>query len=191
MRILLCLLVLLDILLGRERGCKEHGMHWCKFLYCRAQTDIMNWDRCQRIFVWAMTQHQKKLMQHHYNELFGLDCQEKYGKFDEEKIFGATSLITLDEYYSRRHAGFPSLQEYYVWASCKHHIPKVRDVFTVRGNNFEARRISTFFLVWIVIDFAHKFFPWGPLSCFPYIWDWIHKKALGKTFSRGWELLLL
>ena len=95
----------------------------------------MSWARGARIYGWAMTQHQKKLIRHHFTELFGPECEEKYGKFDVDRLMKATSLIEMDEVYSRRRAGYSSLEEYYRSASCKHYIENVSTCICIDFNS--------------------------------------------------------
>uniref|UniRef100_A0A915KM57 Uncharacterized protein n=1 Tax=Romanomermis culicivorax TaxID=13658 RepID=A0A915KM57_ROMCU len=39
------------------------------------------------------------------------------GTVDETKLFGASSLYAIDEYYTRRIRGFQSVEEYLYWSS--------------------------------------------------------------------------
>ena len=58
--------------------------------------------------------------------VFGREAKEQFGDFDEEKIFAATTMIEIDELYSRRRAGFSSVDKYYDWASAVHYMHNVR-----------------------------------------------------------------
>ncbi|XP_067653028.1 monoacylglycerol lipase ABHD2-like [Haliotis asinina] len=66
-----------------------------------------------RVYVYAMTENMKKILHRHSSILFSTSAQEKYGRFDLEKIFSSTSLETLDEAYSCKRLGFKCLDDYY------------------------------------------------------------------------------
>ena len=78
-----------------------------------------------------MTLHQKKLLRDHYDVLFGEEATRMYGKFDEGKVFEATSLAVLDEHYSSKRAGFSSLEEYYHWCSSAYYMHNVSFIILV------------------------------------------------------------
>jgi len=77
------------------------------------------------MYIWAMTQHQQILLRAHRDMVFGHEAKEQFGEFDEEKIFAATTMIEIDELYSRRRAGFSSVYKYYEWASSVHYMHNV------------------------------------------------------------------
>ena len=91
----------------------------------RAKKHLLEWAHLRRVYTYVMTFHQRKLLRDHYDVLFGKEATRLYGTFDEEKVFEATSLAVLDEHYSRRRAGFSSLEEYYHWCSSAHYMHNV------------------------------------------------------------------
>lgn len=48
------------------------------------------------------------------------------GLIDEQKLWGATSIVVLDEVYSRRVWGFKNVNDYYKSVSCLSLIPKIQ-----------------------------------------------------------------
>ncbi|KAL3875181.1 hypothetical protein ACJMK2_038108, partial [Sinanodonta woodiana] len=95
------------------------GMSICQGYDCNTAMPLyLEWAHMRRGYMYAMTANLKSLMRHHQNILFGEDAQKKYGPFDEEKIFAATSLSEIDGLYSARRAGYDNFRDYYRDHSC-------------------------------------------------------------------------
>ncbi|KAK2191668.1 hypothetical protein NP493_48g04004 [Ridgeia piscesae] len=90
-----------------------------------AQPFLRTWEHLRPMYIWAMTQHQQILLRAHRDMVFGHEAKEQFGEFDEEKIFAATTMIEIDELYSRRRAGFSSVYKYYEWASSVHYMHNI------------------------------------------------------------------
>ena len=73
-------------------------LYWSNF---RAKELFLQWAHLRRVYTFVMTLHQTGLLKRHHNILFGEDACQMYGKFDEEKVFAATSLDVIDDHYSR------------------------------------------------------------------------------------------
>ncbi|KAK3094867.1 hypothetical protein FSP39_007267, partial [Pinctada imbricata] len=82
----------------------------------RAVSLLLDWQHMRRGYVYAMTANQKSLLRNHYKTLFSEEAVKKYN-LDVDKILQSTSLLDLDELYSRR-AGYKNVEEYYEDASC-------------------------------------------------------------------------
>ncbi|KAJ8311676.1 hypothetical protein KUTeg_011031, partial [Tegillarca granosa] len=61
---------------------------------------LLDWHHMRRAYVYVMTAHQKTLLKHHHDVLLNEEVKQKYG-LDEDKIMASTSLLELDEQYSR------------------------------------------------------------------------------------------
>ncbi|CAH1788085.1 unnamed protein product [Owenia fusiformis] len=86
-----------------------------------AMPHFTGWDLLLRFYNWAMTQNLKKLLNAHRDVLFGAHAKSLYPTAcDTEKIFWATALSEIDEVYTRRRAGFSSLEEFYTKSSCRY-----------------------------------------------------------------------
>ncbi|XP_048749522.2 monoacylglycerol lipase ABHD2-like [Ostrea edulis] len=83
-----------------------------------------DWAHLRRMYGYAMTCNQKKMLRRHYDILLGKDVQEKHN-IDADQVLAATSLYELDEAYGRRRAGFKSVKEYYVSSSCRYCINQI------------------------------------------------------------------
>ncbi|KAK3580753.1 hypothetical protein CHS0354_023034 [Potamilus streckersoni] len=105
------------------------GMSICQGYDCNTAMPLyLEWYHMRRGYMYAMTANLKSLMRHHRNILFGEEAQRKFGPFDEEKIFAATSLSKIDELYSARRAGYDNLRDYYRDHSCSINMNFVRDI---------------------------------------------------------------
>ncbi|XP_013395951.1 monoacylglycerol lipase ABHD2 isoform X1 [Lingula anatina] len=92
----------------------------------RCQPYMLSWEHLRRGYIFAMTLHQKKMLRTHADILFGSDSERLHGKFDTDRILAATSLVELDDLYSRKRAGFSSIEEYYRWCSCRSVMDKIK-----------------------------------------------------------------
>ncbi|GAB1603608.1 monoacylglycerol lipase ABHD2-like [Argonauta hians] len=77
-------------------------------------------------YVLLLTTRQKSLLWEHKDILFSDEAKNKYGALDEHRIFNSPTLLEIDEYYSRRVAGFTSVQEYYRWCSSIHYLDNIK-----------------------------------------------------------------
>lgn len=77
-------------------------------------------------YLLLLTTRQKSILREHKDILFSDEAKNKYGALDEDRIFKSPTLLELDEYYSRRVAGFSSVQEYYRWCSCIHYLDNIK-----------------------------------------------------------------
>jgi len=129
----------------------DHTMHKCwlfsrslklcklSFLLCRIMMVfrivsrctplLLQWRGGRYFYIRAMTEHQKRILRRHKSVLFGDESVRRFGPFDVDKIFAASTLLELDVHYSHRRAGFKSCEEYYQWSSCCNYLHKVS-----RGN---------------------------------------------------------
>ncbi len=92
---------------------------------CRARPLLLSWEHCRRLYIWAMTAHQKSLLRRHSSVLFGSNEQKPSHKFDLNRIFDSVMMDDLDEHYSRRRAGFDSVEAYYHWVSSANYLHSV------------------------------------------------------------------
>ena len=92
----------------------------------RCLKGTMRWEHMRRGYNWAMTQNMKKILRCHSDMLFGAEAVKRYGSFDTERLFRSTCLQETDELYSRRRAGYRSLDEYYKTESCANYLHNVR-----------------------------------------------------------------
>lgn len=108
----------------------------------RAKPLLLGWEQCRRLYIWAMTAHQKSILRWHSGALFGVgasasspDLASKAhslskssasapelkstsaSSYDLKRIFSAATMNELDEHYSRRRAGFDTVDDYYHWVS--------------------------------------------------------------------------
>ncbi|XP_021377842.1 monoacylglycerol lipase ABHD2-like [Mizuhopecten yessoensis] len=79
---------------------------------------LQDWRYLRRVYLYAMTANQKGMMTRHQDILMDQKLLQTCD-IDAEKIYSSTSLIEIDELYTRRRLGFESLQEYYSWCSCQ------------------------------------------------------------------------
>jgi predicted alpha/beta-fold hydrolase len=88
----------------------------------------LSWEHFRRAYIFAMTKNVISQLKHHSHILLGPEAQEMHqqnGGLDEDKILSCTSLLDFDELYSRRRAGYNSVEEYYNASSCCHVMDKV------------------------------------------------------------------
>lgn len=83
-----------------------------------------DWAHLRRMYAYVMTSNQKKMLRRHYDMLLGKEVQEKYN-IDPELVLASTTLYELDEAYSRRRAGFKSVEEYHRKHSCRYCMDKI------------------------------------------------------------------
>ncbi|XP_046334850.1 monoacylglycerol lipase ABHD2-like [Haliotis rufescens] len=114
--------------LGEHPDHQKHficGMSLCQgYDVIQVRPQIMSFF-LPRLYVYAMTENIKKMLQRHRNILFSASAQEKYGSFNMEKIFSSTSLEALDEAYSCKRLGFKSLDDYYQSCSSGNYLNNV------------------------------------------------------------------
>jgi hypothetical protein len=117
----------------------------------RAKPLLLGWEQCRRLYIWAMTAHQKSILRWHSGALFGVgasasspDLASKAhslskssasapelkstsaSSYDLKRIFSAATMNELDEHYSRRRAGFDTVDDYYHWVSSANYMHTVR-----------------------------------------------------------------
>ena len=86
----------------------------------------MGWEHLRRVYIYIMTRHIAGLLSRNRDILFGEQAVKQYGQcFDDYQILAATSMVDIDELYTRRRAGFSSLAEYYHWCSSAHYVDSV------------------------------------------------------------------
>ncbi|XP_060605450.1 monoacylglycerol lipase ABHD2-like [Ruditapes philippinarum] len=90
------------------------GVSVCQGYEINEAKDLfMQWANLRRLYTYFMTLNQRRLLSRHREFLFSEKAQQKCGAFKEKEVFCATSLIDVDENYSRIRAGFKSAFEYY------------------------------------------------------------------------------
>jgi hypothetical protein len=70
-------------------------------VFLRAKDLFMQWANLRRLYTYFMTLNQRRLLSRHREFLFSEKAQQKCGAFKEKEVFCATSLIDVDENYSR------------------------------------------------------------------------------------------
>ena len=92
---------------------------------CRCLETSMRWEHLRRGYNWAMTHHRKKLLRVHADVLFD-DCERKFD-IDLDALFKVTDMRSFDEMYSRRAAGYTSVDQYLEAESCTKYLPNVSE----------------------------------------------------------------
>ncbi|XP_070546964.1 monoacylglycerol lipase ABHD2-like [Ptychodera flava] len=90
------------------------------------------WEKLRRIYNFLMTENQKSVIKRNRDMLFGSGAKLYYqreGKkpteYDLDKVFEATSLVHIDEHFTRKMAGYNSLEEFFCTCSSKFYIPNI------------------------------------------------------------------
>ena len=86
----------------------------------------MRWEHLRRGYNWAMTQYRKKLLRVHADVLFSDAAERKYD-LDLDALFKVTDMRSFDELYSRRAAGYVSVDQYLEAESCAKYLQNVSD----------------------------------------------------------------
>lgn len=88
---------------------------------------LMNgWKAMRRFYNWCIVQNVKMVMGRHREELFQNPVVRDNIGIKEEEVFSASSLQELDETFSRKMAGFESLESFYKWNSCCNYMHNVK-----------------------------------------------------------------
>jgi len=100
------------------------GLSVCQGYCAMASAPVYHdWENGRRIYNYIITENMKRLLKRNYRRAVLPHIQS--GLVDEQKLWGATSILVLDEVYSRRVWGFKSVNDYYKWVSCLNLIPTI------------------------------------------------------------------
>jgi len=95
------------------------GMSFCQgYSVADAVPYLLSWEQMRRVYLWAMTKHQMSLIKNHRDILLDPAVVAKY-EMDPASILASSTVLEMDERYSRRRAGYSSVMDYYEHASCK------------------------------------------------------------------------
>ncbi|CAD5205629.1 unnamed protein product [Bursaphelenchus okinawaensis] len=83
-----------------------------------------DWECGRRVYNYIITENVKRLLRRNFDAVVAPHV--KTGVVDEQRLFSATSVLGLDEHYTRRILGYNSVEEMYKDASSFHKIPKIR-----------------------------------------------------------------
>ena len=103
----------------------DGGFFTDELIFYRAVKKNKTWENLRRAYGFCMTQNMKSLLKANEGILLGPEAEKKYGPFEKEKIFSATTLMQFDDAYSRKMAGYSNILDYYANASCSNVIDKV------------------------------------------------------------------
>ncbi|XP_077991419.1 monoacylglycerol lipase ABHD2-like [Glandiceps talaboti] len=91
------------------------------------------WEKLRRFYNFAMTENMKSLLRRNKDMLFGNGAKMYYQKegkkvpdYDLDKIFEATSLLHIDENFTRKMACYNSVEDFYRGASSCSYIPNIQ-----------------------------------------------------------------
>jgi len=73
-----------------------------------------DWTDSRRAYNYIITENLKRLLRRHYE----MAVVPHVGLVDEQSLWRASSILAVDELYSRRVHGFHSVHDYYAWCSC-------------------------------------------------------------------------
>nr|CAD2164714.1 unnamed protein product [Meloidogyne enterolobii] len=85
---------------------------------------FMEWESGRRIYNYIITENVKRLLRHNF--AMAIQPHVNSGLINEKQLWSSTSLLWLDECYSRRIYGFSSLEDYYEEISCLQHIKGIK-----------------------------------------------------------------
>jgi abhydrolase domain-containing protein 2 len=81
------------------------------------------WENGRRVYNYIITENMKRLLRRNYDKV--VLPHVKTGLVDEQRLWGATSLVVLDEVYNRRVFGFNSVDDFYKSVSSLSLIPNI------------------------------------------------------------------
>uniref|UniRef100_A0A7E4ZS13 AB hydrolase-1 domain-containing protein n=1 Tax=Panagrellus redivivus TaxID=6233 RepID=A0A7E4ZS13_PANRE len=81
------------------------------------------WENGRRIYNYIIAENVKRLLRRNYDRAVAPHVEA--GIVDENRLWGATSILVMDEVYSRRIWGFKDIDEYYKAVSCLQLIPNI------------------------------------------------------------------
>jgi abhydrolase domain-containing protein 2 len=82
------------------------------------------WESGRRVYNYIITENMKRLLKRNIER--AVLPHVKSGLVDEQRLWGATSLVVLDEAYNRRVFGFKSVEEFYKSVSSLPLIPDIK-----------------------------------------------------------------
>ncbi|KAL3077267.1 hypothetical protein niasHS_013256 [Heterodera schachtii] len=93
--------------------------------YCASDASslLFDWQGGRRLYNYIITESVKRLLRRNYAMV--VQPHVKSGLVDERKLWSSTSLLWLDEFYSRRVHNFASVSDYYSHISC---LPRIKDI---------------------------------------------------------------
>ncbi|TKR92695.1 hypothetical protein L596_007299 [Steinernema carpocapsae] len=91
--------------------------------YCALKSTPMyhDWENGRRAYNYIITENMKRLLRRNYETAVAPHVRS--GLVDEQALWRATSIVTLDEAYNRRVNGYKSLEEFYRGCSSLHLLP--------------------------------------------------------------------
>ncbi|CAD6184232.1 unnamed protein product [Caenorhabditis auriculariae] len=75
-----------------------------------------DWENGRRAYNYMITENMKRLLRRNYEEV--VKPYVLNGLVDEQKLWSCTSIIALDEYYSRKITGHSNLPDFYASVDC-------------------------------------------------------------------------
>ncbi|VDN58090.1 unnamed protein product [Dracunculus medinensis] len=94
--------------------------------YCATRSSALyhDWENCRRAYNYFITENMKRLLSRNYEMAVLPHVLD--GTIDEQRLWSATSIVALDESYSRRILGYSSVEEFYASCSCLPFIPNFK-----------------------------------------------------------------
>ncbi|XP_050675606.1 abhydrolase domain-containing protein 2 isoform X2 [Leptidea sinapis] len=86
---------------------------------------LLQWQNFRRLYLYVMTDNYRNIITRHKRSLLSADMKSRFN-LDEQMIVSAGTLPDLDEAYSRRVHGFPSVAALYKWSSSSQYVGGVR-----------------------------------------------------------------
>jgi len=101
------------------------GLSICQGYDAEANVSTLTeWESGRRVYNYIITENVKRLLRRNYET--AIVPHVKSGLIDEKRLFATTSMLGIDEFYSRRVQGYNSVSEMYRDCSSIHRIPKIK-----------------------------------------------------------------
>ncbi|KAM3720809.1 Monoacylglycerol lipase [Dirofilaria immitis] len=94
--------------------------------YCATSSISLyhSWENGRRAYNYLITENMKRLLRRNYN--MAVAPHVKTGLIDEQHLWAATSIMALDDSYTRRILGYENVEEFYRDISSLSVIPKIK-----------------------------------------------------------------
>ncbi|EJW72108.1 hypothetical protein WUBG_16985 [Wuchereria bancrofti] len=83
-----------------------------------------NWENGRRAYNYLITENMKRLLRRNYD--MAVAPHVRTGLIDEQHLWAATSIMALDDSYTRRILGYENVEEFYRDISSLSVIPKIK-----------------------------------------------------------------
>ncbi|OQV24511.1 Abhydrolase domain-containing protein 2 [Hypsibius exemplaris] len=91
----------------------------------RSRPVLLQWAGLRRAYMFSMARNMKRILARNRDILFSPEVLTRHPEIDIKAVFGATTLLEIDEYYTRVLKGYSSVDEMYVAESSAH---KLREI---------------------------------------------------------------